>query len=111
MLSDDPYLYFATAVNNSQRTDPAALPDAAEANARIAEAFDGLDMTGIWACGDLCSGFANSLGQKNWHAVGSYNFDWSAHEGAQSVKRSLAGQNFDGDALARDAAAEGPCAA
>ena len=104
MLPEDPYLDFSAVVNNSERTAPAALPDAAEANARIAETFDGLDMTGIWACGELCSGFANSLGQKNWHAVGSFNFDWSAHQGAQSVKRSLAGQIFDADALARGAA-------
>jgi predicted Zn-dependent protease len=104
MLPEDPYLEFSAVVNNSERTEPAALPDTAEANARIAEAFHGLDMTGIWACGELCCGFANSLGQRNWHAVGSFNLDWSAHQGAQSVKRSLAGQAFDADALARQAA-------
>ncbi|HSS66572.1 MAG TPA: metallopeptidase TldD-related protein [Gammaproteobacteria bacterium] len=105
ILPLDPYLDFSTAVNDTERTEPAALPGAGEATADIVEAFDGMDMTGIWACGDLCSGFANSLGQRNWHAVGSFNFDWSVHDGAQSVKQSLAGQSFHREAL-RAAAAE-----
>jgi predicted Zn-dependent protease len=103
MLPEDPYQQFATAVNSTDRKDPASLPGAGEATAQIVAAFDGLDMTGIWACGESCCGFANSMGQRNWHAVGSFNFDCSVHDGAQSVKHSLAGQNFDAEAL--DAAA------
>ncbi len=104
MLPEDPYLHFATAVNSTDRTEPTSLPRAGEATAQIVTAFDGLDMTGVWACGESCSGFANSMGQKNWHAVGSFNFDCSVHDGTQSVKHSLAGQNFDADALNATAA-------
>lgn len=104
MLPEDPYLHIATSVNDTDREEPAALPGPGEATARITGTFEGLDMTGIWASGEVCSGFANSLGQRNWHAVGSFNFDWSVHDGAQSVKQSLAGRRFEAEALAKAAA-------
>ncbi len=103
LVPEDRYLNIATEVNDSERVESANLPDAGEACAHIAEAFDGLDMTGIWACGESCSGFANSFGQRNWHAVSTFNFDWSVQQDAQSVKRSLAGRGFDPAQLANEA--------
>ncbi len=103
MLPEDPYLNLASDLNDSTREDVGQLPGVSEVTTCIADAFGGLDMTGIWACGDNCAGFANTSGQRNWHSVGSFNFDWSIHDGGQSVKQSLAGQSFDANALFQSA--------
>ncbi len=103
VLPEDPYVNLASDLNDSERADRVQLPEANEATTCIADAFRDLDMTGIWACGENCAGFANTWGQKNWHAVGSFNFDWSIHSGANSVKQSIAGQRLDANALARSA--------
>jgi predicted Zn-dependent protease len=59
----------------------------------------GRDMVGFYAGGTMYRGFANSLGQRNWHEVDSFNFDWSVYlRGDQAVKTSYAG--FDWDAAA-----------
>ena len=50
------------------------------------------DLVGFYAGGTICRGFANSLGQRNWHEVDSFNFDWSIYRQAdQAVKTSYAG--------------------
>jgi predicted Zn-dependent protease len=52
----------------------------------------GRDLVGIYAGGTICRGFANSLGQRNWHEVDSFNFDWSLYlEGDKAVKTGYAG--------------------
>ncbi len=104
ILPEDPYLNLASDLNDTDRAEAGRLPDVSEVTTCIADAFDGLDMTGIWACGDHVAGFANTFGQRNWHAVGSFNFDWSVHDGDNSVKQSLAGQNFEANALFESAA-------
>ena len=49
------------------------------------------DLVGIYAGGTMYRGFANSLGQRNWHEVDSFNFDWSLYRQAdQAVKTSYA---------------------
>jgi predicted Zn-dependent protease len=60
----------------------------------------GRDLVGFYAGGTIYRGFANSLGQRNWHEVDSFNFDWSIYRKAeqatsegrdQAVKTSYAG--------------------
>ena len=52
----------------------------------------GKDLVGFYAGGTMVRGFANSLGQRNWHEVDSFNFDWSIYRQAdQAVKTSYAG--------------------
>jgi predicted Zn-dependent protease len=52
----------------------------------------GRDLVGFYAGGTMVRGFANSLGQRNWHEVDSFNFDWSIYRQAdQAVKTSYAG--------------------
>ena len=65
------------------------------------EQAKGRDMVGFYAGGTLYRGFANSLGQRNWHEVDSFNFDWSIYlRGDQAVKTSHAGFDWDADAFA-----------
>ena len=50
------------------------------------------DLVGIYAGGTIYRGFANSLGQRNWHEVDSFNFDCSLYlQGDQAVKTGYAG--------------------
>jgi len=61
----------------------------------------GRDMVGFYAGGTLYRGFANSLGQRNWHEVDSFNFDWSLYlRGDRAVKTSYAGFEWDAAAFA-----------
>ena len=67
------------------------LPSRAQALEAIRGASQGLDLVGIWAAGTICTGFASSLGQRNWHACESFNFDWSCyHAGDKAVKVNYA---------------------
>jgi predicted Zn-dependent protease len=64
------------------------------------QAAQGRDLVGIYAGGTIFRGFANSLGQRNWHEVDSFNFDWSLYlQGDQAVKTSYAGFDWDAGAF------------
>ena len=69
VLPDDPYLNFATEVCASRLVRNSALPPADEIVETVLAAADGLDLVGIYAGGPVYRGFANSLGQRNWHEV------------------------------------------
>ena len=57
-------------------------------------------MVGIYAAGRICRGFANSFGQRNWHEVENFNFDWSLyHQSDKAVKSAYAGFEWDGAEL------------
>lgn len=103
MLPVDPYMNFSTQRMDTERVDTANLPDVRDAVDSISLAFAGSDLTGVWASGETCSGFANSAGQRNWHSISTFNFDWSVHRDQKSVKRRVAATAFDSDALAAEA--------
>ena len=75
----------------------------ASAEAVVEEAIaaaKGHDMVGFYASGTLYRGFASSLGQRNWHEVDTFNFDWSLYrEADQAVKTSYAGFDWNGAAF------------
>jgi predicted Zn-dependent protease len=91
-VPEDPYLLYATDVHSSTSKRPGLLPPAERAVDTIAGATGGLDMVGIYAAGKICRGFANSFGQRNWHEVENFNFDWSLfHRHDKAVKSAYAG--------------------
>ena len=60
------------------------------------------DLVGILASGEQFSGFANSLGQRNWHSSHSFNFDWSFyHQADKAVKMAYAGFAWEPEVFAR----------
>lgn len=96
-LEDDPYLLIATQVSNSEHVQTANMPDARDIISQIIEIADGLDLVGIWASGQQFEGFANAFGQRNWHSVDIFNFDWSCHRNdGGAVKENYAGERWDG---------------
>jgi predicted Zn-dependent protease len=108
-LPEDPWLLINESPQSTASERRGALPAAEAVVEQAVSAAKGRDLVGIYAGGTIYRGFANSLGQRNWHEVDSFNFDWSLYrQGDQAVKTSHAGFEWDPAAFAAkvDAAAE-----
>jgi predicted Zn-dependent protease len=100
-LPDDPHLDYATEVRSSRvvRSDPLPAPEGIIG--KVLDAAKGLDLVGIYAAGPVYRGFANSLGQRNWHEVTSFNLQWSLyHRADKAVKTSYSGFDWSDPAFA-----------
>ena len=101
-VGDDPYLLYAKEPLNTVSAHEHTLPDSAEISTQIISSADGLDLVGHLAAGAIYTGFANSLGQRNWHSTASFNFDWSCfHEGDKGVKYAYSGIEWSIKRVAR----------
>ena len=64
------------------------------------------DVVAFYAAGTVCRAFANSLGQRNWHEVDTFNVEWSLYLRAdKAIKETYAGFDWDAAALAERLAA------
>jgi len=99
-LPEDPYLLYATEVNPTEQVGPDDLPPAESAVSAVLDAGAGRDLVGIYAGGAIASGFANSLGQRNWLSTHSFHMDWCFyHQADKAVKTSYAGFAWDDEAF------------
>jgi predicted Zn-dependent protease len=99
-LPDDPHLSYATDVESSRSVKSRELPAAEEVIANVLDAAAGLDLVGIYAAGPVYRGFANSLGQRNWHEVTSFNLQWSLyHRADKAVKTAYGGFDWSAGAF------------
>lgn len=95
-VPDDPYLLYATQVQSTESVDTNDLPDAKDILTEIHSTTNGYDFVGLYAAGGIFTGFANSLGQRNWHSRHSFNLDWSFyHAKDKAVKSAYAGFHWD----------------
>ena len=100
LVPEDDYLHYAEQVHNNEVVQAPKLPDSTSAVRTITELADGLDLVGFWASGPIYRGFANSLGQRNWHETASFSFDWSCYDRAdRAVKGRYAGAEWSPDTL------------
>jgi len=100
VLPDDPYLYYATDIVNSEFVANNNLPDSHQALDHIMNQARDLDLVGIWASGEQYHGFANSAGQRNWFSKPNFNFDWSVYYNKdKAVKNDYAGFEWQDDIL------------
>lgn len=94
-ISVDPHLLINTTVQNSEHIEENQLGSVEDMVDDIIRHSDGLDCVGILANGGIFHGFANSLGQRNWFASYSFNWDWSlVHSVDKAVKTSYAGKQW-----------------
>jgi predicted Zn-dependent protease len=106
-LPVDPLLLYATTVNSSNLERRRELPGAEEALDCVITGAGGADLVGIFASGPVFRGFANSLGQRNWHRVDSFQMDWSVYVGGnqdakdKAVKSTYASEIWSTQELAR----------
>jgi predicted Zn-dependent protease len=101
-LPEDPYLIYNTTPTSSELITRGALPADGDMLDAILRAGHGLDLVGLYSSGAIVRGFANSLGQRNWHHIENFNFDWSLYYSTdKAVKQSYAGTTWDSSTLSR----------
>lgn len=101
-LPEDPYLLYSTDVRSTEHNPSAVLPDPAQVLDEVIAAGKGVDLVGLYAGGPLYRGFANSLGQRNWHRADNFNFEWCLYHAAdKAVKSSYAGSSWASAEYAR----------
>ena len=95
-LPEDPWLLVNQEPRSSDREQRGALASAEAVVGEAIGAAGNRDLVGIYAGGRIYRGFANSLGQRNWHEIDSFNFDWSLYLRAdKAVKSVYAGFDWD----------------
>jgi len=99
-LPEDPYINFSSVICNTEFFGDDNLPSTTDALDEVIEVASGLDLVGIWASGEVYNGFANSLGQFNWHSNHNFSLDWSIYAKTdKAIKQSYAGTQWDGNIL------------
>ena len=95
-LPEDPYLLFNESVQSSEHIGASNLPSDADSLDQVMSQGRGRDLVGLFASGTIYKGFANSLGQRNWHRVDNFNFEWCLYHAAdKAVKNGYAGTHWD----------------
>lgn len=101
LLPEDPYLNYATEINASEYHHDNTVIDSHQAVEQLIQAAGDMDLVGIFANGIQYAGFANSMGQRNWHSSASCNFDWSCYLAKdRAVKNNYAGFDWQPERLA-----------
>jgi len=99
-IPEDPYLLYATDIQSTETIGTNQLLESKEALAEILAATEGHDFVGLYAAGGIFTGFANSLGQRNWHSSYTFNLDWSFyHDKDKAVKSAYAGFTWENSAF------------
>lgn len=102
LVPEDPFLLYNTEPTTTDRVESGDVPEPGAALADIRSAAEGKDLVGIYASGDTFSGFANSLGQRNWFQSATFNLDWSFYLHAdKAAKNGYAGFQWDDAEFAR----------
>ncbi|MGH6646853.1 metallopeptidase TldD-related protein [Aquabacterium sp.] len=105
LLPEDPYLLSPDTVVDTERDDAGTLPSASQVIDAVAKHAPGLDLVGFHASGPIVRAYADSRGQRNWHRVDTFSFDWCLyHSTDKAVKALRAGQHWDEAAWARQLA-------
>jgi predicted Zn-dependent protease len=101
LVPEDPYLLYNTEPTSTERIERGDIPAPDAALADIRRAGNGRDLVGIYASGDTFSGFANSLGQRNWFQSSTFNLDWCFYLRADKAAKNLyAGFDWSDDDFA-----------
>jgi predicted Zn-dependent protease len=91
-LADDPHLLLPTTVASTRHARQESLPPSEAIVETMLRMASGHDLVGILAAGPVYRGFANSDGQRNWHATTTFNLQWSLYYRAdKAVKCAYTG--------------------
>jgi predicted Zn-dependent protease len=95
-LPEDPWLLVNERPVSTEAVRRGRLAPAEEVVQQVVAAAAGRDLVGFFASGTIYRGFANSLGQRNWHEVDDFNLEWSLfHAGDKAVKTGYAGFEWE----------------
>ena len=99
-LPKDPYLMYEKNINSFEKNITGSKLDNYSITGNILDNCHALDMVGILSSGEIMKGFANSLGQFNWHESESFNFDWSMYtESGKAIKQNYSDQEWNQEAF------------
>jgi predicted Zn-dependent protease len=102
-LPPDPYAVLPTAAQTSNRSQTGQFPTDPAA---ILEATTGLDFTGLYACGTVVRGYADSAGSKHWFSTATFTLDYSLFDAeGRAVKGTYAGSHWQDETYQRQIAA------
>jgi predicted Zn-dependent protease len=106
LVPDDPYLLVPDTVVSTERDAPGRLPTASQVIDAVTKHAAGTDLVGFYAGGPVARGFADSRGQRNWHHVDRFHFEWCLYRaGDKAVKTACGGADWDEAAFAARMAA------
>jgi predicted Zn-dependent protease len=96
LVPDDPYLQLPGVIVSTERDAHGKLPSAAQVIDAVAKHAAGTDLVGFYAGGPIARGFADSRGQRNWHQVDRFHFEWCLYRaGDKAVKTAYGGADWD----------------
>lgn len=96
LVPEDSFLLLPAELSSTAREAAGQLPSAAELIDAVVCHAAGTDLVGFYAGGPVVRAFADSRGQRNWHRVESFHFEWCLYRsGDQAVKSSYAGNHWD----------------
>ena len=109
MVPPDPHLRMPHEIVDSVATMAAPAPclRSSEIVTQVLEQSRGLDLVGFHAAGPVIAAFADSRGQRNWHRIRNFHFDWSLYCSGdpavrdRAVKSIYAGARWDAAEFAR----------
>jgi len=108
VVPEDPYLLFNSEVSTTSTINDGKLLESHDAIDVVRSATSGHDMVGIYAAGRQFSGFASSLGQRDWHDSATFNLDWSLYlDRDKATKELYAGFDWDQATFERKVEAQG----
>jgi predicted Zn-dependent protease len=95
-LPEDPWLLVNEQPASTDTVRRGRLAAAAEIVEHVVGGAAERDLVGALASGTIYRGFANSLGQRNWHEVDGFNLEWSLFlAGDKAVKTGYAGFDWE----------------
>jgi predicted Zn-dependent protease len=106
LVPEDAYLLLPGELNHTERDAAGRLPAASQVIDAVTSHGKETDLVGFYAGGPIARGFADSRGQRNWHRVESFHFEWCLYRsGDKAVKSAYAGSMWDEAAFAARMAA------
>jgi predicted Zn-dependent protease len=106
LVPEDAFLQLPPEVVSTEREAAGELPTAGQLIDAVLSHAAGTDLVGFYAGGPMARGFADSRGQRNWHRVQSFHFEWCLYRsGDQAVKSAYAGSHWDEATFAAKVAA------
>ncbi len=97
-LPKDPFIVYPKSGESSSQINKGSLLPIQDVVKTLSPSIKEVDLSGIWASGDLFVGYANSKGLMHWFATESFSFDYSlVTKSERMVKDTFAGTNFNLD--------------
>ena len=95
-LPKDPFIVYPKDGKPSSQNNKGTLLNISDVDHTLSPTIKNVDLSGIWASGNLFVGYANSKGLTHWFSTESFSFDYSLiTKEERMVKDTFAGTDFN----------------